>query len=38
LDKISQNLEKIKSFQKEKMDSLITLKASILDKAFMGEL
>jgi type I restriction enzyme S subunit len=38
LDEISQNLEKVKSVQKEKMDSLKALKASILDKAFRGEL
>ncbi|MEA3490449.1 MAG: restriction endonuclease subunit S [Campylobacterota bacterium] len=38
LDEVSQNLEKIKSVQKEKMDSLISLKASILDRAFRGEL
>jgi len=38
LDKISQNLEKLKQAQKEKMESLKTLKASILDKAFRGEL
>jgi len=38
LDEVSQNLEKIKSLQKEKMDNLKALKASILDKAFKGEL
>jgi len=38
LDKISKKIEKVKSVQKEKMDSLIALKASILDKAFRGEL
>jgi len=38
LDEISQKTEKLKSVQKEKMDSLIALKASILDKAFRGEL
>jgi type I restriction enzyme S subunit len=38
LDKISQKIEKIKSVQKEKMESLVALKASILDQAFRGEL
>ncbi|MEA3330362.1 MAG: restriction endonuclease subunit S [Campylobacterota bacterium] len=38
LDKVSQKIEKIKSIQKEKMESLVALKASILDKAFRGEL
>ena len=38
LDEISEKIEKIKSIQKEKMDSLKALKASILDKAFKGEL
>ena len=38
LDEISQKIEKVKSVQKEKMDSLKALKASILDKAFRGEL
>jgi len=38
LDEISQKLEKIKQLQKEKMQSLKALKASILDKAFRGEL
>ena len=38
LDKISQKIEKIKSIQKEKMQSLVALKASILDQAFRGEL
>ena len=38
LDKISKKIEKIKSVQKEKMESLIALKASILDQAFRGEL
>jgi len=38
LDKISQKIEKIKSVQKEKMESLVALKASILDQAFKGEL
>jgi len=38
LDSISQKIEKLKSVQKEKMQSLIALKASILDQAFRGEL
>ena len=38
LDEISQKVEKIKSVQKEKMESLVALKASILDQAFKGEL
>jgi len=38
LDKISQKIEKIKSVQKEKMESLVALKASILDQAFRGKL
>ena len=38
LDEVSQNLEKVKSIQIEKMDNLKALKASILDKAFRGEL
>ncbi|MDD5157289.1 restriction endonuclease subunit S [Sulfurimonas sp.] len=38
LDEISQKTEKIKQLQKEKMDSLKALKASILDSAFRGEL
>ena len=38
LDEVSQKTEKLKSIQKEKMESLIALKASILDKAFRGEL
>jgi len=38
LDEISQKIEKIKSVQKEKMQSLVALKASILDQAFRGEL
>lgn len=38
LDEISEKTEKVKSIQKEKMDSLKALKASILDKAFRGEL
>ncbi|MEA1918531.1 MAG: restriction endonuclease subunit S [Campylobacterota bacterium] len=38
IDDISQKMEKIKSVQKEKMNSLIALKASILDRAFRGDL
>ncbi len=38
LDEITHKIEKVKSIQKEKMDSLTALKASILDKAFRGEL
>jgi len=38
LDSISQKIEKLKQIQKEKMQSLIALKASILDQAFKGEL
>ncbi len=38
LDSISQKTEKLKQIQKEKMDSLIALKASILDQAFRGAL
>ena len=38
LDEISQNMEKIKEIQKEKMQSLKALKATILDQAFKGEL
>ena len=38
LDEISQKMEKIKQIQKDKMQSLKELKASILDKAFKGEL
>ena len=38
LDEISQKIEKIKSVQKEKMKSLVALKASILDQAFRGGL
>jgi type I restriction enzyme S subunit len=38
LDEISEKIEKIKSVQKVKMDSLKALKASILDRAFRGEL
>ncbi len=38
LDQISEKIEKVKSVQKEKMESLKALKASILDRAFRGEL
>lgn len=38
LDELSQKLEKIKQLQKEKMAHLKALKASILDRAFRGEL
>ncbi len=38
LDEISEKMEKIKNLQKDKMQSLKELKASILDKAFKGEL
>ena len=38
LDEVSQIIEKVKSVQKEKMNNLKALKASILDKAFRGEL
>ena len=38
LDKISQKIENLKSVQKEKMQNLIDLKASILDKTFRGEI
>lgn len=38
LDEISSKMEKIKQIQKEKMQSLKALKASILDQAFKGEL
>lgn len=38
LDSVSEKMEKVKSIQKEKMNSLKALKASILDKAFRGEL
>ena len=38
LDEISNKIEKIKQIQKEKMQSLKALKASILDQAFKGEL
>lgn len=38
LDEISGKIEKVKLIQKEKMNNLKDLKASILDKAFRGEL
>lgn len=38
IESVSEKMEKVKSIQKEKMDSLKALKASILDKAFRGEL
>lgn len=38
LDEISQKMENIKQIQKEKMQSLKALKASILEQAFKGEL
>ncbi len=38
LDEISQKIEKTKQIQKQKMQSLKALKASILDQAFKGEL
>ena len=38
LDDLSDKIERVKTVQKEKMDSLKALKASILDKAFRGEL
>ena len=38
LDQISEKTEKVKSVQKEKMESLKALKASLLDRAFRGEL
>lgn len=38
LDEISEKIEKTKSIQKEKMNSLKALKASILDQAFRGKL
>ncbi|WP_151900889.1 restriction endonuclease subunit S [Sulfurimonas hydrogeniphila] len=38
LDEISLHVEKLKQVQKEKMQSLVALKASILDQAFRGEL
>ena len=38
LDKISKKIENLKKVQKEKMQSLVASKASILDQAFRGEL
>jgi len=38
LDEVSQNIEKLKALQIEKKESLKALKASILDRAFRGEL
>jgi type I restriction enzyme S subunit len=38
LDEISTKIEKIRQIQKEKMQGLKALKASILDRAFKGEL
>lgn len=38
LDEVSEKLESLKSAQTQKMESLKALKASILDKAFRGEL
>lgn len=38
LDEVSQKIEKTKSIQKEKLQNLKDLKASILDQAFKGEL
>jgi type I restriction enzyme S subunit len=38
LDEIAEKIEKVKSLQKQKMDNLKSLKSSILDKAFKGEL
>lgn len=38
LDEISQKMQNLKEIQKEKMQSLKELKASILNKAFKGEL
>ncbi|KIM05912.1 MAG: hypothetical protein KN64_01330 [Sulfurovum sp. AS07-7] len=38
LDSVSEKMEKVKTIQKEKMESLKALKASILDRAFRGEL
>ncbi len=38
LDQISEKTQKVKSVQKEKMQSLKALKASLLDRAFRGEL
>ena len=38
LDDLSSKIEHVKKVQKEKMESLKALKASILDSAFRGEL
>jgi type I restriction enzyme S subunit len=38
LDEISQKIQNLKSVQKVKMESLVSLKASILDQAFKGQL
>ncbi len=38
LDEVSEKIEKLKQVQKEKMQSLVALKASILDQAFKGKL
>ena len=38
LDQLSQKTETLKQVQQEKMQSLKALKASILDRAFRGEL
>ena len=38
LDQLSQKTETLKQVQQEKMQSLKDLKASILDRAFRGEL
>lgn len=38
LDEVSQKIEKTKAMQKEKLQNLKDLKASILDQAFKGEL
>ncbi len=38
LDQISEKIEKLKQVQKEEMESLVALKASLLDRAFRGEL
>jgi len=37
LDQISEKTEKVKSVQKEKMESFKVLKASLLNRAFRGE-
>ncbi len=38
LDKISLHVKRVKELQKEKMEHLKALKASILDQAFRGQL